>query len=134
VIQLSQKCHYAIRAVLELARRGVGQSATIGEIARPRPSGWLSRCDPGELSGQASFSHAAACAGVSIATGPTDSRCGCDCRGGRSGLADGRSPHDEASGRYVWGDGAVGGSVNTRRNVSGDLCRDQLRDLIEREA
>jgi Rrf2 family transcriptional regulator, cysteine metabolism repressor len=33
MVQLSQKCRYAIRATLDLARRGLGQSATIAEIA-----------------------------------------------------------------------------------------------------
>jgi Rrf2 family protein len=43
MVQLSQKCRYAIRATLELARRGLGHSATIGEIAEAQqiPAGFL---------------------------------------------------------------------------------------------
>jgi Rrf2 family protein len=43
VLHLSQKCHYAIQAALELARRGVGQSLTIAEIAKAQhiPMGFL---------------------------------------------------------------------------------------------
>jgi Rrf2 family protein len=43
VIRLSQKCQYAIRAILELARRGEGRSATITELAEAQdiPAGFL---------------------------------------------------------------------------------------------
>jgi Rrf2 family transcriptional regulator, cysteine metabolism repressor len=43
MVQLSQKCRYAIRATLDLARRGLGQSATIAEIAEAQqiPAGFL---------------------------------------------------------------------------------------------
>jgi Rrf2 family protein len=137
MVQLSQKCRYAIRATLELSRRGVGRSATIAEIARAQriPAGFLAIILTELRRAGIVRSHRGAHGGYSLAVEPE-----------RFSVADiissvegpihgpGEFRTTEARGDYVWGDGVLAELYErVTASVHGIFAATTYADLIERE-
>ena len=138
MIQLSQRCHYAIRAVLELARRGPGFSATIGEIAEAQaiPAGFLAVI-LGELrragivqsrrGSRGGYSLVAAASEVFLA----DVMAAVEGPGWRT---DGLHMMNR-QGEYVWGDSALAELYSHAADCVGEIfAKTSCAEVIEREA